>query len=73
MRRLMVTATMTAAFLLVGLLIAEAMTWSGAVSIRNGANPLNLTEVVHCRRWGRCPVGMRLACDERGQCQCIPC
>ena len=73
MRLLMVAATVTTALLLAGLLTAGAMTWRGAASIRPVVETINQTEVVHCRRWGRCPLGMRLACDERGQCRCVPC
>ena len=68
-----VTVTTTASILLAGLLIAEAMTWRGAANIRTVAETLNPAEVVHCRRWGRCPRGMRLACDDLGRCRCVPC
>ena len=48
-----------------GMLTAEAMTWREAASIRTIAETINPAEVVHCQRWGRYPLGTRLACDRR--------
>ena len=69
-----VTIVMTAAILVAGSLLAEAVTWTGMENIRTtAAKILRPAEVVHCRRWGRCPLGMRLTCDDLGRCRCVPC